>query len=208
MFLIQTQVTAGLDLLQARYAGFLRNVSMKVLHNESDAEDLIQEVFLEVWHRARNYDVTKGRPLAWLVTLTHRRAIDRLRKREVYGRATDRYSESFEGPPSSCTHVHEDISTAERNGHLQSALARLPEAQSRAIKLAFYGEMSQREVAAHTGTALGTIKTRLELGLRKMATFLCAFDDLPWVAKRRALVPAKSAPINTTARSVTPMLGR
>ncbi len=178
MAMIQAQIRNGLDLLHERYAPLLKGLSMKVLHNDADAEDLLQDVFLEIWDRAANYDPLKGRPLSWIATLTRRRSIDRLRKRETYFRVEDRFAEETHARGDSWTHVQEDLAKSEMNEHLQRALAALPEAQRNAIMLAYHRQMSQREIAAHTGIPLGTIKTRLELGLRKLAISLRGFEDL------------------------------
>ena len=180
MAMIQAQIRNGLDLLHERYAPLLKGLSMKVLHNDADAEDLIQDVFLEIWARAASYDPLKGRPLSWIATLTRRRSIDRLRKRETYFRIEDRFAEEAQASGASWTHVQEDLAQSEMNEHLQRALATLPEPQRYAIMLAYHRQMSQREIAAHTGIPLGTIKTRLELGLRKMANSLRGFEDLLW----------------------------
>ena len=180
MAMIQAQIRNGLDLLHERYAPLLKGLSMKVLHNDADAEDLIQDVFLEIWARAASYDPQKGRPLSWIATLTRRRSIDRLRKRETYFRIEDRFAEETQASGASWTHVQEDLAQSEMNEHLQRALATLPEPQRYAIMLAYHRQMSQREIAAHTGIPLGTIKTRLELGLRKMAISLRGFEDLLW----------------------------
>ena len=193
MVLIQSQLQQGLALLHARYAGFLKGLGMKVLHNDADAEDLVQDVFLEIWHRAPSYDPMKGRPLSWLATLTTRRAIDRLRKRDTYGRVEDRYADETRGHAEGWTHVHEDVSHSERSQQLQHALGRLPEAQRSAIHLAYYGEMTQREIAAHTAIPLGTIKTRLELGLRKMAVLLCSSETR--LSPKTAVSPRIAAPL-------------
>ena len=178
MEMIQAHIRNGLDLLHERYAPLLKGLSMKVLHNDADAEDLLQDVFLEIWDRAASYDPLKGRPLSWIATLTRRRSIDRLRKRETYFRIEDRFAEETQASGESWTHVQEDLAQREMNEHLQRALATLPEAQRHAIKLAYHRQMSQREIAAHTGIPLGTIKTRLELGLRKLAISLRGFEDL------------------------------
>jgi len=180
MEMIQARVQLGLGLLHDRYATLLKNLSMQVLHNDADADDLLQDVFLEIWDRAPSYNPLAGRPLSWMVTLTRRRSIDRLRKRDAYCRFGDRFAEETKGQVDRWTHVHEDLAQGERNEHLQRALATLPEVQRNAIKLAYHGQMSQREIAVHTGIPLGTIKTRLELGLRKMAVFLFGFEDLLW----------------------------
>lgn len=178
MEMIQAQVRNGLDLLHERYAPLLKGLSMKVLHNQADAEDLLQDVFLEIWERAGSYDPLKGRPLSWIATLTRRRSIDRLRKRETCFRIEDRFAEETQAHGESWTHVHEDLAHGEMNTHLHRALANLPQVQRDAILLAYHRQMSQREIAAHTGIPLGTIKTRLELGLRKMAASLRGFEDL------------------------------
>lgn len=178
MEMIQAHSHRGLDLLHDRYVILLKVVTMKVLHNDADSEDLLQDVFVEIWERAGNYDPLMGRPLAWIATLTRRRAIDRLRKRETYCRVEERFANKTDTCGEGWTHVHEELSQHERGVHLQRALATLPEPQRRAIELAYHGQMTQREIAAHTGIPLGTIKTRLELGLKKMAASLFGFEDL------------------------------
>jgi RNA polymerase sigma-70 factor (ECF subfamily) len=178
MEVIQAHGTGGLTQLRDRYGSLLKALSMSILHNDADSDDLLQEVYLEIWNRAATYDSLKGKPLSWLVTLTRRRSIDRLRKREAYGRLEERFAEEIKGRVGSWTHVHEDLAQGERNAHLQRALATLPAAQRNAIRLAYHKGMTQREIADHTGIPLGTIKTRLELGLKKLAGFLRGFEDL------------------------------
>ena len=178
MEMVQAHRPRGLDLLHERYGTLLKSVSMRVLHNEIDAEDLLQDVFLEIWLRGANYSPLKGRPLSWIVTLTRRRSIDRLRRRECNRRFEERFAEEIGRVSDAWTHVHEDIALGEMNVHVKRALAALPEAQQKTIRLAYHHQMSQREIARHTGTPLGTIKTRLELGLRKMASSLSSFGDL------------------------------
>jgi RNA polymerase sigma-70 factor (ECF subfamily) len=180
MEMIQTHMHSGLDLLHARYATLLKTLSMRMLHNNADAEDLLQDVFLEIWDRAPTYDPLKGRALSWIVTLTRRRSIDRLRRRVAYCRMEAGVAEEAKAHDDGWTHVHEDLAQRERNGHLQRALACLPEAQQNAITLAYHEQMTQREIAAKTGIPLGTIKTRLELGLKKMAVSLYGFKDALW----------------------------
>ena len=188
MEMIQTNIHSGLDLLHARYATLLKTLSMRMLHNDADAEDLLQNVFLEIWDRAPTYDPLKGRPLSWIVTLTRRRSIDRLRRRAAYCRMEAGFAEEAKGQDDGWTHVHEDLAQRERSEHLQRALAYLPEAQQSAIKLAYHEQMTQREIAARTGIPLGTIKTRLELGLRKMAVSLYGFKDVLWGNRHAARI--------------------
>jgi RNA polymerase sigma-70 factor (ECF subfamily) len=178
MEMIQSHEHRGLALLHTRYAALLRTISMKVLHNDADSEDLLQDIFMEIWDRAVSYDPNMGRPLAWIATLARRRAIDRLRKRETYSRVEDRYADECDCHMAGWTHVHEDISHSEQSAIIDRALATLPEAQRNAIHLAFHQQMTQREIAAYTGIPLGTIKTRLELGLRKMAASLRGLEAI------------------------------
>jgi len=189
MEMIQAHFGDALSLLHERYAPLLTTIAGSVLHNDAEVQDLLQEVFVEIWNRAARYDRVKGRPLGWIVTLTRRRAIDRLRRREAYGRASDRLAEQMSVHGDSWTHVHEDLARHEVMEHLTRAMATLPEAQRNAIQLAYQRQMSQREIAVHTATPLGTVKTRLELGLRKMAEFLHGFEDLLCTGKN--LEPCK-----------------
>jgi RNA polymerase sigma-70 factor (ECF subfamily) len=150
---------------------------MKTVHNEAEADDLLQEIFMEVWNRAASFDPHKGRPLGWLITLSRRRAIDRLRKREAYQRAAERLKIQTEQQPDAWTvNPQDEYVNGDVREMIQRVLNTLPPAQQRAIELAFYKGMSQREIAAHTGIPLGTIKTRLELGLKKISVALQGFE--------------------------------
>ncbi len=176
---IQVSDPEALAMLHDRYASMLKAVIIKVLHNDAEADDMLQEVFVEIWNRAGSYCADKGKPLGWIITLTRRRSIDRLRKRDAYCRAEDRLAEETKNAPSSYTgRLDEEIAHAEMRQILLPVLNGLPVAQKEAIEFAFFKGMSQREIAAHTGIPLGTIKTRLELGLRKVAEALRGFEDL------------------------------
>jgi RNA polymerase sigma-70 factor, ECF subfamily len=77
--------STALSQLYDRYSGIMKSLIVRVIHDDADADDLLQEVFLQIWHQAVNYSAEKGKVLGWIVTLTRRRAIDRLRKRQAYG---------------------------------------------------------------------------------------------------------------------------
>ena len=96
---IQARDEAALSAMYHRHTPILRTVISRVVHNESDVEDLLQEVFLEMWNRAQSYDETKGKVLGWLVTLARRRAIDRVRRRQAYARAEERLRLETEHEP-------------------------------------------------------------------------------------------------------------
>jgi RNA polymerase sigma-70 factor (ECF subfamily) len=163
--------SASLSALYDRYASILKALIIRVVHDEAEADDLLQEVFLQVWQQARNYSSDKGKPLGWIVTLTRRRAIDRLRKRQAYCRAKDRFEVTVDRQPESWVHnrIENDISMEDMRTFLTAKINVLPVFQRQAIEMAFFEGMSQREIAIATDTPLGTIKTRLELGLRKLA---------------------------------------
>ncbi|RYD81869.1 MAG: sigma-70 family RNA polymerase sigma factor [Verrucomicrobiaceae bacterium] len=176
---IRAQDPDALGVLHDRYSTMIKALVMKVLHNDAESDDMVQEIYVEIWNRAGSYDREKGKALGWIITLARRRAIDRLRKREAYCRAEERLLEhSRQTPTEGILHVEEDLAHAEMREHLQRVLATLPPAQKQAIELAFYRGLSQREIAAHTGIPLGTVKTRLELGLKKVAEALKGFEDL------------------------------
>jgi RNA polymerase sigma-70 factor (ECF subfamily) len=172
---VQARNEASLATLYQRHTAILRTVIARVVHNDADVDDLLQEVFLELWNRAQTYDETKGKVLGWLITLARRRAIDRVRRRQAYARAEERLRLQTEADPqTSHHHVEEDANASDRAVILQRMFATLPEAQREALRLAYYEGLSQREIAAKTGVPLGTIKTRLELGVRKIRTALVA----------------------------------
>ena len=162
---------AALSTLYDRYASILKALTIRVVHDEAEADDLLQEVFMQVWQQARNYSSDKGKPLGWIVTLTRRRAIDRLRKRQAYCRAKDRFEVTTDRQPESWVHnrIEDDIHLEDMRAFLKAKIESLPPFQREAIEMAFFKGMSQREIALATETPLGTIKTRLELGLRKLS---------------------------------------
>ncbi len=179
MRMIQLRQPEALAYLHDRYSSTLKALIMRVLHNEAESEDMLQEIFMEIWNRAEGYDPAKGKPLGWCVTLSRRRAIDRLRKREAYGRMEERLLEETKHDPQEiCGQIEEDIAHAEMREHLNKALVNLPPAQQQVVELAYYKGMSQREIAAATGIPLGTIKTRLELALKKISVALQGMEDL------------------------------
>src|SRR2546430_13886963 len=87
---IQSGDADALSQLYDRYNGVMKALILRIIHNETEADDLLQEVFMEIWNRAKNFSAKKGKPLGWMVTLTRRRAIDALRQNQAYARAEPR----------------------------------------------------------------------------------------------------------------------
>jgi RNA polymerase sigma-70 factor (ECF subfamily) len=167
---IQAEDPDALSQLYDRYNGILKALILRVIHNEAEADDLLQEIFMEIWNQAKNFSSQKGKPLGWMVTLARRRAIDGLRKKQAYARAEERFQNETEQQPDAWVHnsTEEEIVLSDTRSLIRKVISGLPPAQQQAIDLAFFRGMSQREIAAKTNTPLGTVKTRLELGLKKI----------------------------------------
>jgi RNA polymerase sigma-70 factor (ECF subfamily) len=167
---IQAEDSDALSQLYDRYNGILKALILRVIHNEAEADDLLQEIFMEIWNQAKNFSSQKGKPLGWMVTLARRRAIDGLRKKQAYARAEERLQNETEQQPDAWVHnsTEEEIVLSDTRSLIRKVISVLPPAQQQAIDLAFFRGMSQREIAAKTNTPLGTVKTRLELGLKKI----------------------------------------
>jgi RNA polymerase sigma-70 factor (ECF subfamily) len=160
--------------LYQRYGKTLKSVITRVVHEETEADDVLQEIFLQIWKEAGNYSPKAGRPLGWVVTLARRRAIDRLRRRQAYCRAKDRFEMQLgqERGARARSQINDDLIRSDLRRFLERHLNALPEYQRQVIKLSFFEGRSHREISHLTGTPLGTVKTRLELGLRKLTNFV------------------------------------
>ena len=176
---IQAEDPDALAQLYDRYNGILKALILRVVHNEAEADDLLQEIFMEIWNQAKNFSAQKGKPLGWMVTLARRRAIDGLRKKQAYARAEERLQNETEQQPDAWVHnvTEEAIVLSDTRVLIRKVISGLPPAQQQAIDLAFFRGMSQREIAAKTNTPLGTVKTRLELGLKKIYDGLKELKD-------------------------------
>ncbi len=159
----------ALALLRARYCGLLQSQALRLLRSPEEADDVVSEVFIEVWQRASCYHREWARAVAWLVTLVRRRAIDRLRVRQRQRKVEVGLSQKqLSCTPDGGSPVEEEMRLGEIRTALESALNRLPEEQGRAVWMAYYKGFSQKEISKITKAPVGTVKTRLEIGLRKM----------------------------------------
>jgi len=176
---IQAREEAALAILMRRYQAMLRSVIGRMIANDQDVSDVLEEVFLGVWNQAANFDTKKGKAIGWVITMARRRAIDRVRRCQAYDRAEKRFRLSTEtgGSNLALDDVEEHAANADCAGIFRDLLGALPEAQRDVVKLAFYRGLSQREIARETGIPLGTIKTRLELGVKKLRAAVCAMGS-------------------------------
>ncbi len=145
-------------------------IVLRVLRDRAQAEEVAQEVFLEAWKRAKRYDARQGTPAAWINTIAHRRAIDRVRSVE---RSVQRDQRHAEGEPQTTAPDVSDLVVARDEGdRVRKAMAELPEAQRVALALAYFEGRTQREVAEMLNVPLGTVKTRMRDAMKKLRIHL------------------------------------
>jgi RNA polymerase sigma-70 factor, ECF subfamily len=159
----------------SRHGNRIRSVVGNVVHEEGEADDVLQEILIQIWREADRYSPKAGKLLGWVVTLARRRAIDRLRRKQAYCRAKERYEAQLDYQPTNSPQprgLDDDIERSDLRRFLHRRLNDLPRYQRQAIELSFFTGMSHREIAAATRAPLGTVKTRLELGLQKLTQSL------------------------------------
>lgn len=155
--------------LYDRYRVILFGLLMRILNNREEAEDVLQEVFLQVWRKAEDFDEDRGRPFTWLVTLARSRGIDRLRTLGARERVAEA---SAREAPEEVSDAATDALKSEQRGIVSDALAKLPDEQKRPLMLAYFDGLTQSEIATHLGAPLGTVKTRMRTGLIRLRELL------------------------------------
>ncbi len=160
----QTAFARVYDMLSARVFGLI----LRVLVDRSQSEEVLQEVFLEVWQSASRFAPNRGQGRSWILTIAHRRAVDRVRASQA---STDRdvragVRELGVGQDG----VAEQVELRIEGERVATALATLPDPQREALTLAYYGGYSQSEISALVGAPLGTVKTRMRDGLSRLRT--------------------------------------
>ena len=153
--------------LYDRYSGLLLALARRILNDSSDAEEVLQEVFLQVWNQAGRYDRVRSSVSTWLVLIARSRAIDRLRSRQVVDRTLIALQQENRGLHAS----HEgnrSVLMDQRRERLRREMSELPAEQRQVLELAFYGGLTQSEIASSTDIPLGTVKTRTLLAMKKL----------------------------------------
>lgn len=150
------------DMLSSRVFGLI----LRVLVDRSQSEEVLQEVFLEVWQSAGRFAPNKGQGRTWVLTIAHRRAVDRVRASQSSADRDVRVGMRDLGV--SHDSVAEQVELSIEGGKVVAALATLPEPQREALVLSYYGGYSQSEIAVLIGAPLGTIKTRMRDGLSRL----------------------------------------
>jgi RNA polymerase sigma-70 factor, ECF subfamily len=156
---------AALAQLYDHYRVILFGLLMRILSNREEAEDVLQEVFLQVWRKAEDFDENRGRPFTWLVTLARSRGIDRLRTLAARDRVAEAGAkEVVEAISDAAT----DAFKSEQRGLVNKALAQLPDEQKRPLMLAYFDGLTQSEIATRLDAPLGTVKTRMRTGMMNL----------------------------------------
>ena len=166
---ISRQRHDALTELFGRHGQRLRAVIDGVVHEKAEADDVLQEILLQIWKEAGRYSPKAGKPFGWMVTITRRRAIDRLRRRQAYSHARERYGEQLgQKLRTRRREAYDTFVLKDLHHFLEKCMRALPRFQREAVDLAFFKGMSHSEIATATHAPLGTVKTRLELGLQKL----------------------------------------
>ena len=162
---------AALRALYDEHAPRAMAIALQILRSLQEAEDVVQETFLEIWRRAAQFDDGRGSAIAWVVTIARSRAIDRLRASSAAGRvlgevATEDLMRTALPSPA-------DRMEERRDGaRVATALAALPALQRETIELAYFQGLSHSEIAVKTGSPLGTVKMRVKLAMHKLTGLL------------------------------------
>lgn len=166
----------ALEALYDRYAAVIYRMALRIVKNQELAEDVVQEVFWRVWRRSGSFERERGRVAQWLFGVAHNLCIDELRR--MRSRPISVY-EDTEHPliqqlPDERTDVAGEVWHAEQRRVIADVLDQLPETQRQAIELAYFGGLSHQEIATRLNRPLGTVKTRVRLGLHKLKSLLSA----------------------------------
>jgi RNA polymerase sigma factor (sigma-70 family) len=167
---------SALGELYERHGAGAYGLARRVLGDETLAQDVVQEVFLAVWRDPERYDGDRGAFGTWLLTVTHHRAVDVVRREEALRRrqSAAELLEVWESAPDAVADV---VWTGVRGERVRAALGDLPPPQREALALAYFGGYTQREIAGLTGAPLGTVKTRMLAGMRRMRDALATVSD-------------------------------
>jgi RNA polymerase sigma-70 factor (ECF subfamily) len=157
----------ALGLLYDRFGRVAYGLAFRILRDRALAEDAVQEAFLAVWRSADAYKRERAKPSTWILTVVHRRAVDVVRREQRRrGEPLESAPEPAAGP------VDEDVTLRDRRAAVQAALAELPGDQRQALELAYYGGLTQSQLAESLGVPLGTVKSRMFAGLGRLRELL------------------------------------
>jgi RNA polymerase sigma-70 factor, ECF subfamily len=165
--LVSRSDNAALAELYDRYGRVAYGLAVRILRDPTLAEDAVQDAFLAVWHSAGGFRADRAKPSTWILTVVHRRAVDLVRREE-----RRRTSLLEAAPQEAGGATEEEVALRAQRRVVQEALQRLPDEQREALELAYYGGFTQSELAERLGQPLGTVKSRMFTGLRRLRDLL------------------------------------
>ena len=169
-----TLVTRGdqdaLEVLYERYSRAVYSFSLRIVGDAQVAEEILQEVFVRAWQQGGSFQAARGSLITWLLSITHNLSIDEVRRRKRRPQKADAEEPEtiLASLPDEGSDVEEEVWLSSLRVSIQDALQQLPAAQREAIELAYFQGLTQREIAEVLGEPLGTIKTRMRLGMLKL----------------------------------------
>ncbi len=169
---IATGDEAALATLYDRFSPGLFSFVLRMMRDEMEAEDVLQEGFSHIWRRASTYDPVRSSPFTWAVMILRNKAIDRLRVRQRLERTVEKATVEFSHFPEADEASSGEAERRDERKLVRSALAQIPGEQKEAVELAFFGGLTHEEIAEKLGTPLGTIKARIRRGLLKLRDYL------------------------------------
>lgn len=168
----------ALEAIYERYSSPVYSLARYMLRSEAVAEEATQDVFLNIWLKASSYNSSRGQPKTWIMSVAHHKIIDVIRSRRRADAISDpKEYETLDLLPSEQVGTDEAVVRNLEAERVRQALERLPAAQQEVVTLAYFGGLSQSEIAARLGQPLGTVKTRARLALQKLREELRQDDD-------------------------------
>lgn len=168
----------ALEAIYERYSTPVYSLARYMLRSEAVAEEATQDVFLNIWLKASSYNLSRGQPKTWIMSVAHHKIIDVIRSRRRADAISDpKEYETLDLLPSEQVGTDEAVVRNLEAERVRQALERLPAAQQEVVTLAYFGGLSQSEIAARLGQPLGTVKTRARLALQKLREELRQDDD-------------------------------
>ncbi len=159
---------AAFGALYDRFSPGLFSLVLRMMHDEKEAEDVLQEGFAHIWRRASTYDAARSSPFTWAVMILRNKAIDRLRVRQRLERTMEKATVEFSHFPEADETTAGEAERRDDGALVRSALTQIPAEQQQAVELAFFSGLTHEQIAEKLGTPLGTIKARIRRGLLKL----------------------------------------
>jgi RNA polymerase sigma-70 factor (ECF subfamily) len=166
---------ASFESLYDRFSRVLFSAALQILNDQREAEDVLQDVFIQIWDKAKLYNAARGKPLTWAMTLTRNKAIDRLRSTQRRYRLKDQVEQETKVTNQSVLKDSaEEVDALEKSRLIRAAVLQLSKEQREAIELAFFSGLTQNEIAQELNQPLGTVKARVRRGMLRLKEIIAS----------------------------------